>query len=188
VSSFFHLLRRCFAPLSFTLILICISQLVSVASGSAGQNTSAKEGAAQAPEQPLPFSHKRHSQQQLPCNFCHANADPGDQMGLPDAKTCMACHQSVAAQSASIKKLAQFAKERQPVPWQRVYSIPGFVYWSHRMHLDAKLKCSACHGDVENMEVIFLFGKATTMGGCVDCHRRKDAPTGCAACHDSHLS
>lgn len=170
-----------------------LALLLSVSSPASGQDSSPKGElppvtAPHATVQPLPFSHKRHTEQQLPCKFCHANPEPGNEMAFPDTATCMACHESVAKDKPAIKKLAQYAKEQQPIPWVRVYVVPGFVYWSHRTHLDANLKCTECHGEVETMEAVVPVGKVTTMGGCVDCHRRKEASTGCATCHDSRSS
>src|ERR1700761_6819455 len=98
-----------------------------------------------APEQPLPFSHKKHLSFQLECKFCHTNPEPGNQMTLPVAQTCMGCHAAVAKDKPAIQQLAEFAKSGQPIPWKPVYSVPGFVYWSHRTHLDAGIKCEMCH-------------------------------------------
>jgi hypothetical protein len=141
-----------------------------------------------APEQPLPFSHKKHLSFQLECKFCHTNPEPGNQMTLPVAQTCMGCHAAVATDKPAIQQLAAFAKSGQAIPWKPVYSVPGFVYWSHRTHLDAGLKCEMCHGDVAQMEVMSRTTNVTTMAGCVACHKQKQAPTGCETCHESQSS
>ncbi len=140
------------------------------------------------PEQPLPFSHKKHLSFQLECKFCHTNPEPGNQMTLPVAQTCMGCHAAVAKDKPAIQQLAEFAKSGQPIPWKPVYSVPSFVYWSHRTHLDAGLKCEMCHGDVAQMEVMSRTNNVTTMAGCVSCHKQKEAPTGCETCHESQSS
>jgi hypothetical protein len=140
------------------------------------------------PEQPLPFSHKRHSTLHLPCKSCHANPEPGNLMTLPATEMCMSCHEIVAKDRPAIQKLAKYAQTKQPIPWVRFYAVPGFVYWSHRTHSDAGVSCVDCHGEVAEMETIRLVTKVTAMEGCVDCHRRKEATTGCAACHETRLS
>jgi hypothetical protein len=141
-----------------------------------------------APVQPLPFSHKTHVGFQLSCKFCHTNPEPGNLMTLPVAQTCMGCHAAVATGKPAIQQLAALAKSGQPIPWKPVYSVPGFVYWSHRTHLEAGLTCEMCHGNVALMEVMSRTTNVTTMAGCVACHRKKDAPTGCETCHQSQSS
>ena len=136
-----------------------------------------------APPQPIPFSHKKHLSLNLKCQECHANPDPGEQITFPPATKCMACHIAIAKDKPAIQKLAEFAKAKKDVPWVQVYRVPDFVYWSHRTHLDEKVKCEECHGVVAEMDVMAKVTNVTTMGGCVDCHRKNDAPTGCESCH-----
>lgn len=169
--------------------LILAPALLSASSPE--QQSSATEpesGSATAPVQPLPFSHKTHLNFQLSCKFCHTNPEPGNLMTLPAAQTCMGCHAAVASDKPAIQQLAAFARSGQPIPWKPVYSVPGFVYWSHRTHLEAGLTCEMCHGNVAQMEVMSRNTNVTTMAGCVACHRKKEAPTGCETCHQSQSS
>jgi Cytochrome c7 and related cytochrome c len=170
-------------------VLLFVPALLS-ASSSAQQIFTANSEAAStaAPAQPLPFSHKMHLSFQLSCKFCHSNPEPGNLMTLPAAQTCMGCHTAVGTDKPAIQKLAAFAKSGEPIPWKPVYSVPGFVYWSHRTHLEAGLTCEMCHGNVPQMEVISGSTNVTTMAGCVACHRKKEAPTGCETCHESQSS
>lgn len=151
------------------------------------QNQSAKDsapGTAKPPaEQPVPFSHKLHLTFDMKCQECHPNPEPGDRMTLPAADRCMECHRTVVKEKPAILKLAEFAKSKQSIPWVRVYVVSGWVFWNHRSHLEAGMKCAACHGDVAKMEVLTAATNATTMAGCVDCHRKNDASTGCQYCH-----
>jgi hypothetical protein len=147
-----------------------------------------KSASSAAPAQPFPFSHKIHARYQLPCQFCHPNPDPGNEMTIPGLAKCMSCHTEVAKDKPSIMKLAQVAKDHKSLTWVRVYSVPAFVYWSHRTHLEAKVKCETCHGAVSEMEVMGKATNVTTMGGCVDCHKRNEASTGCVACHEGQGS
>jgi hypothetical protein len=170
--------------------VLIFTQPLLLAAPSPRQSSAAKPdtGSAAVPVQPLPFSHKTHIGFHLSCTFCHANPEPGNQMTLPAAETCMGCHARVAADKPSIQQLAKFAQSKEPIPWKPVYSVPAFVYWSHRTHLQAGITCEMCHGDVAQMEVITKTTNVTTMAGCVACHRRKDAPTGCETCHESQSS
>jgi hypothetical protein len=137
-----------------------------------------------APAQPVPFSHKTHAAFQLQCQFCHPNPDPGNQMTIPPTAKCMGCHAEVAKDKPAIKKLTQFSKDHEAVPWVRLYAVPAFVYWSHRTHLEAKMKCEMCHGEVAQMDVTTRVTRVTTMDGCVECHKQNNASTGCASCHE----
>ena len=134
--------------------------------------------------QPIAFSHKTHSATGLKCQECHPNPDPGDHMTLPATSRCMACHTTIAKEKPEIKKLADFAASRKPIPWVRVYSVSAMVYWNHRAHLSAGLQCENCHGQVSRMDTIAKVTNVTTMAGCVDCHREHSAATGCGFCHE----
>lgn len=135
------------------------------------------------PEQPIPYSHKTHLALGLKCLECHPNPEPGDRMTLPTPQKCMTCHAVIAKDKAAIQKLAEFAKSKQTIPWARVYVVSGWVYWNHRAHLEAGMKCEMCHGQVSEMNVMAKVSKVTTMEGCIECHRRNDASTGCQYCH-----
>ena len=141
-------------------------------------------GSLAAPAQPIPFSHKTHVAGGLKCQDCHANRDPGEQMGLPEASKCMACHFSIAKAKPAIRKLSEFAKNKQPIPWVRVHSVPAEIYWSHRTHLTAGMTCEECHGQVPQMDSMARVPNVTTMEGCVNCHKEHKASTGCNFCHD----
>jgi Cytochrome c7 and related cytochrome c len=168
--------------------LLAAALLTASSSAQQGPAVQPEAAATAAPVQPLPFSHKTHLSFQLSCKFCHTNPEPGNLMTLPAAQTCMGCHAAVATDKPAIQKLAASAKSGQPIAWKPVYSVPGFVYWSHRTHLEAGLTCEMCHGNVPQMEVMSRTTNVTTMAGCVACHRKKEAPTGCETCHESQSS
>ena len=81
-------------------------------------------------QQPVPYSHKTHLALGLKCNSCHRNPDPGEVMGFPSESLCMSCHRTVKADSPNIQKVAAGAREKQPIPWVRVYELPKYVYFS----------------------------------------------------------
>jgi len=141
-------------------------------------------GSKNAPAQPLPYSHKTHLALALRCADCHTNPAPGDRMEFPETAVCMDCHTTIAKDRPAIQKLAEFAKSKQPIPWARVYVVSAGVYWNHRSHLDAGVKCETCHGPVAQMDVMANVTNVTTMAGCVECHRQMKAGTGCAFCHE----
>jgi c(7)-type cytochrome triheme protein len=134
-------------------------------------------------QQPLPYSHKTHLTLGLKCNSCHRNPEPGEVMGLPAESFCMGCHQTVKAASPHIQKLAAAAKEKKPIPWARVYRIPSWVYFSHRVHTQSGATCETCHGPVQERDVITK-EVVHTMRSCMACHAAKKAPNECTTCHE----
>ncbi len=135
-------------------------------------------------EQPIPYSHKTHLALGLQCRDCHEIADPGFAAGYPAEAKCMACHVAVKADSPHIQKLAEFSAGSKPVPWNRVYRVPDFVWFSHASHVDdASVGCETCHGEVAKRDVLFQ-EKPTTMASCMECHARYKAPNDCDFCHD----
>jgi hypothetical protein len=140
--------------------------------------------AADAPEQPLPFSHKAHAGAlKLQCKMCHVNPDPGETEGIPPASTCMQCHSAIKTDSPAIQKLTAYARNNRPIPWARVYSIPDFVTFSHRDHIKAGNTCEDCHGKVAESDQLARETNLS-MGGCMNCHRVKNASIDCTFCHD----
>jgi hypothetical protein len=138
-----------------------------------------------AKPQPIPFSHKLHTQLVPECQQCHAVSSDGWTMRYPDELKCMACHATIKTDSPAIKKLAEYAAQKKPVPWVQIYAVPDYVYFSHRTHLKkARLACEACHGPVRERDLI-IKEKPTSMPACINCHKAKGAPTGCRTCHDT---
>jgi len=134
--------------------------------------------------QPIPFSHKIHTQLVEACVFCHEMPEPGSSMGYPSEAKCMVCHTTIKPDSPFIKKLAEYRKERKSVPWVQVYRVPDFVYFSHKVHVrKAKVGCERCHGSVAEREVITK-ERPITMAACMDCHKDSGAPLRCDTCHN----
>ena len=135
--------------------------------------------------QPLPFSHELHTQFLRECQDCHQISSDGWTMSYPPEAKCMTCHATMKVDSAPIRKLAEYAAQRKPVPWVHIYEVPDYVYFSHRTHVrKAKLDCENCHGPVREREVLTK-EKPTSMAACISCHKEKGAPTGCRTCHDT---
>ena len=119
----------------------------------------------------------------LPCQTCHANPAPGNQMTFPPTSTCMSCHASIAADRPAIKTLAEYASNNKPVPWVRVYKVMPGVTWTHAKHLQAGVQCQTCHGTVTELETMSQQTSVTGMASCMSCHETRGAKTGCVTCH-----
>lgn len=82
-------------------------------------------------------------------------------------------------------------EEPVAIRWARIHQLPDFVYFDHRPHVAAEIRCQKCHGPIETMERVRQ-GESLSMGWCVDCHRDSRA-TGnsavsaasidCVSCH-----
>jgi len=138
---------------------------------------------APGPVQPIPYSHKKHLAMGLNCDFCHTNPEPGILMKFPETAKCMSCHTTVAKAKPAIKKLAEYARTKQEIPWVRVYVVLKGVNWSHRPHLKAGTKCEECHGQVDQLEVMARVTGVTAMYACIDCHVQHGAKEVCETCH-----
>ena len=118
--------------------------------------------------------------------MCHPNPDPGETMTIAPPSLCMECHADVKTDSPYIRRLAEYAKSNQPVPWVRVYRIESFVNFSHRAHLAKGNTCEECHGKVAERDRLYRETNLT-MGGCVACHKAKNASQACDFCHAEML-
>jgi len=136
--------------------------------------------------QPLPFSHRAHTELGLKCAECHKGAAQGRAAAIPPESLCMNCHVTVKAQSPSIVTLTGFVKRREPVPWVRLYRLPDFVSFSHKRHFGkAQIACSTCHGEVEQQDSLAK-KKSIGMQSCIACHDQRKANNNCDACHAVH--
>jgi hypothetical protein len=171
-------------------LAIALAPLVLLPFSAAQQRTVAARQEVQdnladhaPPAQPLPFSHKTHVSRGLQCRQCHTNPDPGGQMTFPAVMICMGCHNTVAKDRPAIVKLAQLAKEAQPIAWVRVYRVTPGVTWSHRTHLEHGMQCGMCHGEVGQSDAMAQTSAVTSMASCIGCHQAHNADTRCQTCH-----
>lgn len=94
-----------------------------------------------------------------------------------------------------LEKVA-YTGEEKPIEWKRIHNMQDFVYFNHSQHvvagekaikkaikegtvpnikninpeLDDSQVCFACHGKVDQMEVVEM-ASDFTMGWCIECHR-----------------
>lgn len=138
------------------------------------------------PPQPVPFPHVAMVSRGVPCLFCHSGATRSPTAGIPSVYLCMGCHLVIGRDSPLIRQVRTYWEAQQPIPWVRIYRLPGFVRFSHRPHLAAGLNCEACHGDVGQMEVTVPYPAYKQMGWCLECHEHQPNPlplTECQICH-----
>jgi hypothetical protein len=128
-----------------------------------------------APEQPIPYSHKLHAGiLKIPCQYCHAGVLKVRQAGIPPVAKCMNCHAVTKTDVQSIKQVTAIYNAGTPMQWQRIHSLPSYVFFDHRPHVHAGIRCQTCHGEVETMEVVEQ-KMSMRMANCLGCHRDPQA-------------
>lgn len=136
-----------------------------------------------APKQPIEFSHKLHAgEYEMACLYCHSYANRSSYAGIPSVQRCMGCHKITALDKPEVKKLHEYWKNKEPIPWVRVHKIPDFAYFTHRRHVSRGFDCRVCHGEVEKMERVQRVSPLK-MGWCVECHKQNNASRDCLICH-----
>lgn len=140
-----------------------------------------------APAQPIDFSHEKHSQAGLECVFCHSQALRSDIAGIPSVEFCIGCHTTIASEAEQIQILQGYWDRQEPIPWVAVNDLPDHTYFSHQVHLSARVSCETCHGPVASMARLKPLN-TMDMGWCLTCHL--DQPeekvtrlADCLACH-----
>lgn len=171
-----------------TLILMAAGVCAAASQSAVRQEVPDNFAAHPAPEQPLPFSHKKHATIGLKCDGCHTNPDPGQHMGFPPTSTCMGCHVAIAADKPAIVTLKELSTTDHPIPWVRVYELTPGVNWTHRAHLRAGMRCEMCHGPVAQLDQMAKVTSITAMASCISCHAAHNARRSCDTCHSWPLN
>jgi hypothetical protein len=123
------------------------------------------------PPQPVPFSHKHHvSGLGLDCRYCHSSVEVAQNAGMPPTETCMTCHSQIWTHAPMLEPVRQNLAEHKPLRWNRVYTLPDYVYFDHSIHVAKGVGCTECHGPIGDMPLTW---KATNlyMSWCLSCHR-----------------
>ena len=134
--------------------------------------------------QPVAFPHNKHIRLGMDCVDCHTGADSKAAAGIPSVQKCMLCHAKLLTGDSEVKKVIAYSKKQIEIPWERVYgfSPSAHVMFRHAPHYQAGIACATCHGDMTKATVAEVAVKHN-MGSCLTCHRQKNAPEDCAACH-----
>jgi hypothetical protein len=140
-------------------------------------------GAARAPnytrqnivrDQPIQFSHKHHAGDDgIDCRYCHSGVETSAVAGIPPTKTCMNCHSVLFNTAPYLEPVRESYRTDKSIEWVRVHRLPDFVYFNHSIHVNKGIGCSSCHGQVNQMPLMFQ-AKELTMQWCLDCHRNTE--------------
>jgi hypothetical protein len=136
------------------------------------------------PQQPIPFSHNVHAGiKEIQCQFCHPYVAYSTFPGIPPVEKCLYCHNYIIVKFPWIQKEHDYFNTRTATPWVKVNYIPEHVFFNHQRHINSKIACEQCHGEVKNIQR--LPQKIWQMGMCIECHREKKVNVDCwLACHN----
>jgi hypothetical protein len=124
--------------------------------------------------QPVPFSHEHHvGVLGIDCRYCHTTVEYSSYAGMPPTKTCMNCHSQIWVGSDVLEPVRESYKSGKSLEWQRVYNLPGFVYFDHSIHVQEGVGCSSCHGRIDEMPFTYQV-PSLLMEWCLDCHRHPE--------------
>jgi len=124
--------------------------------------------------QPVPFSHQHHvGVLGIDCRYCHTSVEKSSFAGFPSTQICMNCHSQMWVGSAMLDAVRESYREDRSIRWQRVYNLPGFVYFDHSVHVQNGVGCSSCHGRVDEMPFTYQV-PSLLMEWCLDCHRHPE--------------
>jgi hypothetical protein len=82
----------------------------------------------------------------------------------------MNCHSQVWDAANVLSPIRHSYFSGDPIVWNRVTNLPGFVYFNHSAHVNRGVGCESCHGRVDEMGLVYAEAPLT-MSWCVDCHR-----------------
>ncbi|HZM04512.1 MAG TPA: cytochrome c3 family protein [Candidatus Saccharimonadales bacterium] len=121
-------------------------------------------------EQPVPFSHKHHVQDDgIDCRYCHTSVEKSGFAGIPPTETCMTCHSQLWREASLLEPVRHSLATGTRLRWNRVHDLPDFVFFNHSIHVAKGVGCSTCHGRVDEMPLVFK-QESLYMKWCLDCH------------------
>ncbi|HUO34811.1 MAG TPA: cytochrome c3 family protein [Candidatus Acidoferrum sp.] len=125
----------------------------------------------EAPEQPVPFSHRHHvGELGIDCRYCHTSVEKSSFAGIPPTQTCMSCHSQIWTNASMLEPVrASYATDKS-LEWTRVNALPEFVYFDHSIHVNKGIGCTTCHGPIASMALTYRAG-TLYMSWCLNCHR-----------------
>ncbi|TPI21007.1 cytochrome c3 family protein [Mesorhizobium sp. B4-1-1] len=149
----------------------CAVLLIAAAIGTILPRSDLVTGVGEPLAQPVPFSHKHHvGQLGIDCRYCHNGVETSSSAGLPATEVCMTCHSQLFTNAAMLAPVRTSLASGKPIEWQRVNSVPDFVFFNHAIHINKGVACETCHGEVDQMPLT-MRAHTLSMEWCLGCHR-----------------
>jgi Cytochrome c7 and related cytochrome c/Class III cytochrome C family len=126
------------------------------------------------PVQPVAFQHNLHvGQLGLDCRYCHSFVEKSGFSNYPTTQTCMNCHATIQKDNPRLAPVRDSWATGKPIEWVKVHNVPDYAYFNHSAHVNRGVSCVSCHGQVNEMNVVFQ-DQSQSMGWCLSCHRHPE--------------
>lgn len=123
------------------------------------------------PVQPVAFDHKLHvGQLGMDCRYCHSNVEKSGFSNYPNTQTCMTCHSQIQTNNPRLQPVRDSWATGEPISWVKIHNVPDYAYFNHSAHVNRGVSCVSCHGQVNQMNVVYE-DKSLSMAWCLSCHR-----------------
>jgi hypothetical protein len=109
----------------------------------------------------------------LDCRYCHTSVETSAHAGFPPTHTCMTCHSQIWTNANMLEPVRRSYAENRPLRWNRVYRLPEYVYFNHRIHVAKGVGCATCHGEVDRMPLTAA-AQPFYMQQCIECHKQPE--------------
>ncbi|HLL02966.1 MAG TPA: cytochrome c3 family protein [Myxococcaceae bacterium] len=146
---------------------------------------------------PLRFDHAQHLEAGADCATCHDSTRKSESTrdrNLPGHEECETCHDIAAAQKGETTDPPascgvchpgfDVTVRKEPA---KVELPPANLLFSHKLHLDKKVECNACHGDFSKV-TLATRNQLPKMANCFECHDGRVITNECKACHPAQPS
>ncbi len=127
------------------------------------------------------FSHRLHTTLDISCTDCHADAESGDEPGMPRLSTCRLCHAQIDEGKPPERKVDTFFDEGKFRTVDRG-ALGKEVVFSHSRHVASGTECNVCHTGIGENDDALLLPRAS-MDTCTSCHASRSVASACATCH-----
>jgi len=121
----------------------------------------------------------------MECLDCHRHALTQSRATIPNIEVCADCHQDAQGDSGAEAKAVEHVQAHEPIRWQKVYTVPSHVLFSHRRHAGiAGIECERCHGAIgERLQPVTEALVSLRMNDCLECHEESGVSNDCVLCH-----
>lgn len=173
----------------FGISAILIAMIILALGGCYWEESAGGRMTRQDAVQPIAFNHSLHISSGIECVYCHKYVETMPRATIPNIEVCGDCHDPeeplTEPVSAEEKKLGNYIKEQEKIPWIKIYVVPDFVYFSHRRHVTiGKQDCILCHGDMtKRIKPLSKQLIKIKMDTCINCHKKAEVPYKCTTCH-----
>jgi hypothetical protein len=155
----------------WVLLLAATGTVLAIVGATSFVRSSFYTGTGRPMVQPVPFSHEHHvGGLGIDCRYCHNSVETSAFAGLPATEICMTCHSQLWTNAGILAPIRESLARGEPIHWQRVNTLPDYVYFSHAIHVNKGIGCVTCHGPIDKMPLTWR-ENPMQMSWCLGCHR-----------------